>query len=405
MPTRMARILGGMAELWLALLFLSAGFRILADCSSYGLPFADLGSETTFCAAIAEAYYSGLTNGTSATTYSPSDDVTREQTAAWATRTLDAALVRGSRRAALDQWWTSTPHYDQGGLALTTVGNSPELLESDGTDIWVPNNGGTVSRVRASDGKLLDTWTGATLATGVLIAMGRIFVTGAGSPGSLYSIDPTAAAGPVTTLSSALGANPTGIAFDGNRIWIANNGTGEGDGSISIVTPGTWSVTLVTTGFVEPAGILYDGSNIWVTDFGAGTLLRLDDSGNIVHTVPVGNPLYPAFDGHNIWVPSFNDNSLAVVRASDGTVLKTFSAGNRNRNGLNQPTQAAFDGQRILVTDRTGGVSLFRATDLSIIGNPATPGITSTFGVCSDGVNFWVGLNPTFLGPGAIGRF
>ena len=75
---------------------------------------------------------------------------------------------------------------------------------------------GTVSRVRASDGKLLETWTGATGANGVLAAKGLIFVTGT-QPGSLYQIDPTQPAGAVTTLTSSLGVSPQGDIFSTER--------------------------------------------------------------------------------------------------------------------------------------------------------------------------------------------
>jgi hypothetical protein len=51
-----------------------------------------------FCL-IAEACFSGLTSGTSATTYSPADNVTREQMVAFITRTMDQSLKRRSRRA------------------------------------------------------------------------------------------------------------------------------------------------------------------------------------------------------------------------------------------------------------------------------------------------------------------
>ena len=179
--------------------------------------------------------------------------------AAFVTRTMDQSLKRGSRRAALKQFWTPT---SADGLGLTTVGSQPTLVESDGADLWVANSGSaTVSRVRASDGKLLETWTGATGAFGVLAAKGLIFVTGSTNPGTLYQIDPTQPAGAVTTLSSSLGFHPEGIAFDGARIWTANQA-----GSVSIVTLNPLSVTTVTAGFTEPRGILYDGANMWVTD-------------------------------------------------------------------------------------------------------------------------------------------
>jgi len=386
---------------WVALFFLGAGFRVLADCSSFGLPFTDLGSVSGFCAAIAEAYYTGITNGTSATTFSPNANVTRAQAAALATRTLDASLYRGSRRAALGQWWTSTPHFDQ-GLGLVSVGNNPQVLRSDGSDVWVPNLAdGTVTRIRASDGALLGTWTGAELPRALIPAMGKVFVVGGNATGALYLIDPMQAPGAMTAIAT-IGAAPTDVAFDGENLWSANFGAH----SVSIIVPGSWAVTSQSLGTVQPTGLLYDGHHMWVTAYNAATLagsiLRLASDGSVMQTVPVGEaPGYPAFDGANLWVPNRPEDSVSVVRAIDGAVHKTFSAANGNQNGLSEPEMAAFDGQRVLVTDNNGGVSLFRSTDLSPLGFFPTPGVTSPFGVCNDGISFWI----SFFGSAAIGRF
>ena len=354
-------------------------------CGSAGttLPFMDVMSSPFFCQ-IAEAYFSGLTNGTSATTYSPEANVPREQMAAFITRTLDQSLKRGSRRAALKQFWTPA---SADGVGLTTVGSFPRSVESDGADLWVANqSSATVSRVRASDGKLLDTWTGAFEAFGVLAAKGKIFVTGATSPGgTLYQIDPTQPAGAVTILTSSLGDLPRGIAFDGARVWTANQA-----GGVSIVTLNPLSVTTVTTGFTQPFGILYDGARMWVTDIGAGKLLKLDSNGAIIQTVAVdNNPVFPVFDGTNIWVPNNSSNTVTVVRASTGAVLATLSG-----NGLHGPRTAAFDGERILVTNYEGNsVSLWKAADLSPFGSVSTGSMTGPVGACSDGLNFWITLN------------
>jgi DNA-binding beta-propeller fold protein YncE len=372
-----------------ALLAVLSG-RLRADTGTCGgatttIPFTDVGSSIFFCQ-IAEAFFSGLTNGTSATTYSPSDPVTRDQMAAFITRTQDSALRRGSRRAALRQFWIPQ---GKANVGLTTVGSNPVGVESDGADLWVANQiGGTVSRVRAGDGGLIATWTGANSAFQVLIAMGRVFVTGATNPGSLYEIDPTAAPGAVKTVSSSLGAVSEGIAFDGASIWVANAGTGPGTGSVSRVTVSPLAVTTFTTGFNEPVGVLFDGANVWVTDSGDNKLKKLDGSANVLQAVNVGSgPLHPAFDGTNIWVPNFAGDSVTVVRASTGAVLATLTG-----QGLVNPFQAAFDGQRILVTDQNGtpGVSLWRAVDLTPLGFFALG--TNPAGACSDGVNFWIAL-------------
>ena len=380
-----------------------AGDYLLSISSTTGgvLPFVDVLPNNPFYSSIAEAYFSGLTNGTTATTYDPTALVTREQMAAFISRTMDQALKRSSERAVAEQNWTT-----QGGsnLALTTVGD-PRLVKSDGADLWV-TNGNTVSRVRASDGKLLDTWTGAGGAHGVLIAMGKVFVTGALSspnPGRLYEIDPTQPAGAVTTLSMNLPIAPLGVAFDGQRIWTANNGEPQA-GSVSIITLNPLMITNVTAGIFHPGGILYDGVNIWITDWvtdvGDRVIQKLDSSGAVLQTVPIAMgtfPGFPTFDGTNIWVPNANADSVSVVRATTGTVLATLTG-----NGLHYPVQAAFDGERILVTNGMGdSVSVWRAADLTPIGMFSTGTGTGPFGVCSDGLNFWI----TLQGTGKLARF
>src|SRR5215472_17217826 len=104
------------------------------------LPFTDVMGSQFFCQ-IAEAFFSGLANGTSPTTYNPSGKVSRDQMAAFITRTQDSALRRGSKRAALQQFWTSLQGYDAsaGNLGTTSVGSNPRLVQSDGTNLWVAN--------------------------------------------------------------------------------------------------------------------------------------------------------------------------------------------------------------------------------------------------------------------------
>lgn len=370
--------------------------RLQADTGTCGgasitLPFTDVPAANVFFCSIAEAFFSGLSNGTSGTTYDPGNNVPREQMAAFVTRTMDQSVKRGSRRAALKQFWTPASETD---LQLTTVG-SPRLVKSDGADLWVANFvPGTVSRVRASDGKLLETWTGATNAVGVLSAKGRIFITG--GAGNLYQIDPTQPAGPVTTLTTALGVLPFEISFDGARIWTAN----QSPGSVSIVTLNPLSVSTVTAGFATPTGILYDGANIWVTDKGTtpSQLFKLDSNGGIIQTVTVGDGAgLPVFDGTNIWVPNQISNTVTVVRASTGTVIATLMG-----NGLVTPSGTAFDGERILVTNSNGNsVSLWKATDLTPLGSVSTGANTQPLGACSDGLNFWI----TLVQAGKLARF
>jgi hypothetical protein len=351
-------------------------------------PFSDVAGDV-FCPFVLEIFYLGITTGTTPTTYDPTANVNRLQMAAFLSRSVDGVLKRGGRRAAMDQFWTTGA---TASLGLTTVGSAPQMIKCDGPDVWVANNNsGTVSRVRAGDGKLLETWTGMTVPFGVLSAMGRIFVTANTSPGQLYRIDPSQPAGAATAVATNLGDIPEGIAFDGVKIWTADGG----GSAVSIITPGAtipWTVTTVTTGFNGPGGALYDGSNVWIADTFAGSLLKLNAAGAILQTVTIGaSPKFPAFDGANIWVPNFSDNSVSVVRASNGAVLATLTG-----NGLSAPNSAAFDGQRVLVTDLGGqAVSLWKAADLTPIGFFPTGASTNPYGAASDGINFWISLSGT----------
>src|SRR5215510_216403 len=274
--------------------------------------------------------------------------------AAFLSRSVDGVLKRGNRRAALRQFWTTQ---NASALGITTVGASPGLIESDGLDVWVSNYGNSsVSRVRGSDGTLLGTWTGAVSPGGIVVAMGRIFVTGGTVSGRLYMIDPSQPAGVVTTVASNVDESPYSAAFDGGRLWTTNKF------SVSMVTPGAtipWTVSTVSTGFSSPYGILSDGIDMWVTDYSTYRLLRLD--------------------------------------VTNGAVLQTLTG-----NNLNGPRVAAFDGQRVLVTNSgNNSVSVWKAADLSIAGAFPTGGSTGPYGACSDGASFWISLSSV----GKLARF
>jgi len=371
--------------------FLGAGGGLYGVCG----PFTDVAADA-FCSFVLEIFYLGITTGTTPTTYDPSSNVSRLQMAAFLSRTVDRTLQRGSRRAALNQFWAS-----RANLATTTFGqsavNAPHSVASDGADLWVSSNTlSSVQRVRASDGKLLESWTGALNAAGVLSAMGQIFVAGRTAPGRLYWIDPSKPAGSVVTVSSTLASNPVALAFDGSRIFTADN-----SGAVTIVEPGAtipWTVTSFSAEFQSPNGILYDGANIWITDSPAGTLLKLDANDFFPQTVTVGlQPAAPVFDGSNIWVPNSGSNSVSVVRASNLAVLATLTG-----NGLNNPLVAAFDGQRVLVTNSAGNsLSLWKAADLTAVGSFSTGTSSAPNGACSDGINFWIALG----GVGKLARF
>jgi DNA-binding beta-propeller fold protein YncE len=158
----------------------------------------------------------------------------------------------------------------------------------------------------------------------------------------------------------------------------------------------------VTTGFGQPQGMIYDGSHMWVTDLSANALLRLNPDGSIAETISVATgPTFPVFDGTNIWVPGFSSNSLTVVRVKDASgnpLANSFVVATLTSNGLSSPLTAAFDGERILVTNPNADViSVWKAADLTPLGTLATGIDTHPLGACSDGLNFWITLGTNKL--------
>src|SRR5215468_7482760 len=94
----------GMASLALiAALLGGGGHAALGLCG----PFTDVAPGDAFCTSILEIFTLGITTGTTPTTYDPTSNVNRLQMAAFLSRSVDGVLKRSSRRAALDQFWTT----------------------------------------------------------------------------------------------------------------------------------------------------------------------------------------------------------------------------------------------------------------------------------------------------------
>ena len=365
--------------------------RLNADTGTCGgttitLPFTDVMGNPFFCQ-IAEAYLTGLTNGTSATTFSPSQDVTRDQMAAFMTRTMDRSLQRGSRRAALQQF--STPEV-MGALQSVGVGIANDIT-SDGRYLWV-TLGGRVAQVEAADGIVLRYWTGPIDARKIIVAAGRIFFTEPvyQAPGRIYVIDPSRPESPVATVfENNTGDSPFGIAFDGTYLWTANRGEISSPGSITRVRIDSATETTFTSGFTVPFDIFWDGTSLWVTDISERKLKRIDrTTGSVIEDIDVGiSPRSILFDGINLWVVNQGSNSISIVRpGTPSRVIQTLTG-----NGMDEPTDLAFDGERVIVTSQNGDrVSLFRASDLFPLGSLSTGPGSRPDNVCSDGLNFWI---------------
>ena len=177
-----------------------------------------------------------------------------------------------------------------------------------------------------------------------------------------------------------LGSCPEGISFDGANIWVTN----DGSTTVTKLLASTGAV-LGTFGVgTSPSGTAFDGANIWVANWGSNTVTELlASTGAVVGTFSVGsNPYGVAFDGANIWVTNWGSETVTKLLASTGAVVGTFSVGNA-------PEGIAFDGANIWVTNLgSNSVTKLQASTGAVLG---------TFGVgeepCAvafDGANVWV---------------
>jgi hypothetical protein len=68
-----------------------------------------------------------------------------------------------------------------------------------------------------------------------------------------------------------VGGNPSGLAFDGNNIWV----TYDPGNAVSKVLAGTGAVVGTYSVGGNPLGIAFDGTNIWVANASGSTVTEI----------------------------------------------------------------------------------------------------------------------------------
>ncbi|MEW5701820.1 MAG: transglutaminase domain-containing protein [Candidatus Zixiibacteriota bacterium] len=182
------------------------------------------------------------------------------------------------------------------------------------------------------------------------------------------------------------GSCPTGLAFDGKSLWLADRKSDSlyqispSDGSIisAIPAPGyqieglawdgkyLWALDTEekmihrfnpATGVSEksipapsdaPQALAWDGRYLWVADYRADKLYQIatDDGTTIVEfPSPAGEPRGLTFDGKYLWVADRDADMIYMVTPDKGQVILAFKAPGKYARGL------AFDGSHIWNVD------------------------------------------------------
>jgi hypothetical protein len=281
-------------------------------------------------------------------------------------------LSYSPQQIALLRWYEA----NQAGNNFAT-GIRPRGIAFDGANIWVTNqDSGNVSKLNATDGSLVGTYTAGIVPGEIAFDGANIWVT-------------DVVANKLTKLKASNGSlagsysvetGPHAVAFDGTNIWVTHDGTSHvskhntSDGSLV----GTYEVG------ANPNGVAFDGANIWVVNQGSNTVTKLKASdGSLVGTYAVGSyPSGVAFDGASIWVTNSDSNNVTKLKASDGSLIGTYGV-------ETNPLGIAFDGSHIWVVNQgSNTVTKLKASDGSLVGTYSVGNLPSA--IAFDGVNIWV---------------
>jgi YVTN family beta-propeller protein len=196
---------------------------------------------------------------------------------------------------------------------------------------------------------------------------GEIFVTNQ-EDGSVSVISDSSNS--VTHTITGVGQYPTGIAYDSKmgEIFVTDEGDGTNNGSVAVISDGSYSVIQTITVGVGPEGIAYDSGKgemfVANTNYNAAssegsaapasTVSVISDStNNVVGTITVGvGPIGVAYDqGKNeIFVSNELSSTVSVISDSNNQVVATVNAGSG-------PEGLAYDSAKgeIYVADEVSG--------------------------------------------------
>jgi YVTN family beta-propeller protein len=196
--------------------------------------------------------------------------------------------------------------------SVATLGNDPDGIAFDGTNLWTTNFGptGSVSIINPQSYSVNTVITGFNAPFGILYDGAHIWVADYNA-GKLLKLNPSG-----NILQSVIvGTAPGYPVFDGTNIWVPNIGSN----SITVVQASTGDVVATITSDANnqlnvPFAASFDGERVLVTNNGGNsvTVFKAADL-SFIANVPTGTSTGPygaCSDGINFWVPLQSGNLL-----------------------------------------------------------------------------------------------
>lgn len=142
------------------------------------------------------------------------------------------------------------------------------------------------------------------------------------------------------------GSCPTGLAFDGKRLWLADRLSD----SLYAVDPASGKTVeaLPAPGYI-PRGLAWDGKHLWCIDGEDNRIYCIDvKTGVTVKSLeaPATRPQGLAWDGEYLWMSDDREDKIAQISVEDGTTIVEFKSPSGSPQGL------AWDGEYLWCADR-----------------------------------------------------
>ncbi len=153
--------------------------------------------------------------------------------------------------------------------------------------------------------------------------------------------------GDILRVVESPGPCPTGLAFDGQHLWLADIYTDK----IYKINPESGEVlkSFDSPGH-HPEGLAWDGQYLWHIDSGEKSMYCLDPQTGRTLRVLESNCSHPrdlAWDGKYIWILDHRQDILLKVSPEDGMMVQYFPS------PASEPAGLTFDGKYLWVTDRS----------------------------------------------------
>lgn len=142
------------------------------------------------------------------------------------------------------------------------------------------------------------------------------------------------------------GPCPTGLAFDGKYLWMADRKT---DSLYQINTENGGVLKAIPAPGFRVDGLAMEGNFLWVLDLEENIIHKLNPNSGVAEKViasPSDQSQGLAWDGRYLWTADLSRNKLVQISTEDGTTIMEIPAPARNSSGL------SFDGKYFWISDR-----------------------------------------------------